>query len=196
MYAHKILTTLAVITVLIALATPVHGQGQMTPHKTMIRRRGLIFPDPVSSSSTSQDGPTSTVSSSSPQSSSAPSSTGSSTSSSSGSSSGSVHVRNGDATHYQPGLGSCGEQSDSSEMVVALPHSLFDSKMGGSNPNNNPLCGKKVKASFDDKSIEVKVVDRCPGCGENDLDLSPTAFQKLAPLGKGRLKNMKWHFLD
>ena len=81
-------------------------------------------------------------------------------------------------------------------MVVALPHSLFDSKMGGSNPNNNPLCGKKVKASFDDKSIEVKVVDRCPGCDENDLDLSPTAFQKLAPLDKGRLKNMKWHFLD
>ena len=27
MYAHKILTTLAVITMMIALATPVHGQG-------------------------------------------------------------------------------------------------------------------------------------------------------------------------
>ena len=45
-------------------------------------------------------------------------------------------------------------------------------------------------------NVEVKVVDRCPGCSENDLDLSPTAFKKLAPLGKGRLKQVKWKMID
>lgn len=43
-----------------------------------------------------------------------------------------------------------------------------------------------------DKSTTVTIVDRCGGClGPTDLDLSPTAFQDLAPLSVGRLK-MTW----
>jgi len=81
-------------------------------------------------------------------------------------------------------------------MVVAVSHSKYDAKAKSQNPNENPFCGKKVKVTYEGKSIEVKVVDRCPGCSENDLDLSPSAFKKLAPLGKGRLKQVKWKMID
>ena len=81
-------------------------------------------------------------------------------------------------------------------MVVAVSHSKYDAKAKSQNPNENPLCGKKIKVTYEGKSIEVKVVDRCPGCSENDLDLSPSAFKKLAPLAKGRLKQVKWKMID
>ena len=32
------------------------------------------------------------------------------------------------------------------------------------------------------------VVDKCPGCGFYDIDLSPAAFSQLAPLGVGRIQ--------
>lgn len=39
-----------------------------------------------------------------------------------------------------------------------------------------------------DKSVAVTVVDRCQGCAEGDVDLSPTAFSKLANQDLGRIK--------
>ena len=45
------------------------------------------------------------------------------------------------------------------------------------------------------KSVTVTVVDRCVGCARNDLDFTPTAFQKLAPLGIGRISGVKWSFV-
>lgn len=44
------------------------------------------------------------------------------------------------------------------------------------------------------KSVTVEVVDKCPGCGYYDLDFSPAAFEKLAPLSTGRLYGVSWHF--
>jgi hypothetical protein len=38
------------------------------------------------------------------------------------------------------------------------------------------------------------VVDKCPGCGSNDLDISPTAFSHLASQDLGRIK-VDWEFL-
>lgn len=38
------------------------------------------------------------------------------------------------------------------------------------------------------KSVTVKIVDRCGGCkGPTDLDMSPSAFDVLAPESKGRI---------
>lgn len=64
------------------------------------------------------------------------------------------------------------------------------------------------------KTVKVKVVDRCTSCSETSLDFvrfplrfiatialiplkslqSPSAFQVLAPLSKGRLHGVKWHW--
>ena len=38
----------------------------------------------------------------------------------------------------------------------------------------------------------MRVVDQCPGCAHGDLDLSPQAFQVLAPLAQGRIP-ITWH---
>ena len=38
------------------------------------------------------------------------------------------------------------------------------------------------------KHVDVTVVDLCPGCGPNDIDLSEGAFKKLASLGTGRIQ--------
>lgn len=89
----------------------------------------------------------------------APSASSSSASSSGGSGSGS---NSGDGTYYDTGLGACGITSSDSDFIVAISHERFDAVNTG-NPNNNPLCGKKITAYRGDKSVEVTVVDRCPG---------------------------------
>ncbi|KAI9281114.1 RlpA-like double-psi beta-barrel-protein domain-containing protein-containing protein [Sporodiniella umbellata] len=84
----------------------------------------------------------------------------------------------GDGTYYDVGLGSCGDTNSDSEMVAALSSSVME---GGS------YCGKSVTVKSSGKSVTVKAVDTCPSCGEDDVDLSPAAFKKLAPLNKGRI---------
>ncbi|KAF9259827.1 hypothetical protein L218DRAFT_1079689 [Marasmius fiardii PR-910] len=104
---------------------------------------------------------------------------------------GSTHT--GDATFYTPGLGACGKTNNANELVAAAAAPVFDNFPGHTaNPNKNPICGKKAKVTFGGKSVTVTIVDRCPGCGSSGIDLSPAAFQKLAPLSKGRLSGAKW----
>lgn len=119
----------------------------------------------------------------------APSASSSSTSSSGGSGSGS---NSGDGTYYDTGLGACGITSSDSDFIVAISHERFDAVNTG-NPNNNPLCGKKITAYRGDKSVEVTVVDRCPGCDKNSLDFSPAAYDVLGTEAEGRIP-ITWDF--
>lgn len=102
----------------------------------------------------------------------------------------------GDATYYDVGLGACGEWNVSSDPIVAVSHTLFDTYPGydGANPNNNPICGKKLTATYKGKSVTVTVRDRCVGCAPDDIDLSISAFEKLAPKAVGRMHDVKWSF--
>ncbi|KAF9254234.1 hypothetical protein L218DRAFT_886719, partial [Marasmius fiardii PR-910] len=96
-------------------------------------------------------------------------------------------------TFYTPGLGACGRTNNANELVAAAAAQVFDTFPGHtSNPNNNPICGKKAVVTFGGKSVTVTIVDRCPGCGSAGIDLSPAAFQQLAPLSQGRLPGTKW----
>jgi rare lipoprotein A (peptidoglycan hydrolase) len=45
------------------------------------------------------------------------------------------------------------------------------------------------------KTVTVAIQDRCPGCAERDLDLSPSAFQQLAHLDVGRME-MTWEWVS
>lgn len=91
----------------------------------------------------------------------------------------------GDATFYQPGVGACGWTSKSEDLIVAIGHDLYDS---------GSYCGRGLFASYNGKSVSVTVVDRCEGCTQNDLDLSPAAFNQLASPDVGLLHNVQWHF--
>ncbi|GLB37776.1 putative non-catalytic module family expn protein [Lyophyllum shimeji] len=93
----------------------------------------------------------------------------------------------GKATYYAVGLGSCGQTNTDSEYVVALNPVTY---AGGSH------CGKQVKIT--DKTTgttaTATVRDTCPGCGINDLDMSPSLFQHFASLDKGVFQ-MEWTFI-
>lgn len=96
-----------------------------------------------------------------------------------------VVASHGDVTYYNVGLGACGHTNHDSEMVAAVGHHLYDSK--------HP-CGKHINVHYKGKTVNVKVVDRCGGCNDQSLDLSPTAFKKLVgSLGPGRVK-ADWEF--
>lgn len=128
--------------------------------------------------------PTTTSTSASSTSSSAPAPT----SSSSGGSGGQY---NGQATFYEVGLGACGWTNSDSELVAALNWEQWN--QFGSESNGNPACNKKATLNYQGKSVTVSIVDKCMGCKYGDLDLSPTAFEKLASESVGRL-DMSWSF--
>jgi len=82
-------------------------------------------------------------------------------------------------------------------MVCAIDFRLFDGFGGfaGTDPNHNPICNKRIQISHNDKSVIVKVVDKCGGCnGKHNIDMSPIAFSQLADLGVGNI-SIHWHFL-
>ncbi|KXT07017.1 hypothetical protein AC578_7201 [Pseudocercospora eumusae] len=100
----------------------------------------------------------------------------------------------GDLTWYDVGLGACGITNTKDEAIVAIPEKIFDAYTPG-NPNKNPLCGKSVSITGKDGSTyKATIVDRCPGCTENDLDLSEDFFNKVTQHGDGRVHGMKWCF--
>ncbi|KAJ5392050.1 hypothetical protein N7509_007540 [Penicillium cosmopolitanum] len=101
----------------------------------------------------------------------------------------------GDLTYYNPGLGSCGYTNSDTDLICAVSHVLFDAASTGSNPNENPLCGMKLRLRRDGASVDVKVVDRCVGCKETDLDVTETVFKKVADVDQGRVL-MDWAWLE
>ncbi|KAB5588834.1 putative effector protein [Ceratobasidium theobromae] len=105
-------------------------------------------------------------------------------------------VHNGWATWYNPSedIGACGQMHYDSELVAAIGHSLYEEMMVDGNPNHGKACGKTAKVTWKGKSVTVKIVDMCMGCGDHDIDLSPAAFQKLADLDVGQLVGTSWKF--
>lgn len=115
----------------------------------------------------------------------APSSTSSAAAATSSSSSSGGDF-SGDATYYTPGLGACGWDSSSTDLIAALNADQFHSF--GSMSNGNPACGKSATISRNGKTVTVKIVDLCPECAYGSLDLSPSAFDQIADEAEGRVE--------
>jgi hypothetical protein len=96
----------------------------------------------------------------------------------------------GRATWYSDTTGLCEHSYSQSDLIVAVN----EAQMGG----DKKLCGKKIRLfkKGSDVSVDVTVVDMCPGkyCNFGDLDLSQGAFKKFADLGVGVLQ-LQWSFL-
>lgn len=103
----------------------------------------------------------------------------------------------GQATFYGTGLGACGITNQDTDYICAVSHLLFDGFEGyaGGDPNSNPICNRKLKATYKGKTVTVTVTDRCVGCAMYDLDFAPKAFDQLADEALGRLSGMTWSWL-
>lgn len=111
----------------------------------------------------------------------------------------------GDLTYYQAGLGACGWTDGQDDHIVSISHYVFDaagsSSSTGGNSNDNPLCGMMIRAKrYDEavggeRSIDLKVADRCTGCQPDDLDTTIGAFEQLAPVASGRV-DVTWAWLE
>ena len=112
-----------------------------------------------------------------------------------------IHVTNnnnlqtrdsGSFTWYNTGLGACGQWNNDGDLIVAMNAAQFDANTPNGNPNNNWWCNRQIRISYQGRTVDARIVDRCPGCAWGGLDLSPAAFQRLADLGAGRVSGDWW----
>jgi expansin len=84
----------------------------------------------------------------------------------------------GTATHYVlSGTGNCSYPSPPADgLFVALSPSEYDGAAA---------CGEYVEVSGPDGSVTAEVIDQCPPCAAGHVDLSETAFARIAPLSAG-----------
>ncbi|KAI0318975.1 RlpA-like double-psi beta-barrel-protein domain-containing protein-containing protein [Amylostereum chailletii] len=103
----------------------------------------------------------------------------------------------GQGTYFEVGLGACGRQNSDADFIAAVSESFFDTYPGATpNPNNNPVCQRRITAQYQGRSVTVAVADRCEACALYDLDFSPAAFTQLAgSLSVGRISGMTWELL-
>jgi hypothetical protein len=108
-------------------------------------------------------------------------------------------VQTGQGTFYDAGLGACGITNKDSDFIVAVSWRLFDNYPGYNkvNPNSNPICGKRIRATYQGKSTTVTVTDRCADdtCLVGNLDFSRVAFGQLAAFEVGRINGLNWEWV-
>ncbi len=91
----------------------------------------------------------------------------------------------GDGTYYNAdGTGNCSFDASPDDLMVAA--------LNAPDYQSAALCGACLQVTGPNGSVTVRVVDQCPECARGDLDLSPQAFQMLAPLAAGRIP-ITWH---
>ncbi|KAF2490317.1 rare lipo protein A, partial [Lophium mytilinum] len=89
----------------------------------------------------------------------------------------------GQATYYGDGSISGGMCSFT---TYTLPSGIFGTALSDSNWDTAGNCGACISVTGPSgNSIKAMIVDQCPGCGLNHLDLFPDAFSALANPTKG-----------
>ncbi len=94
--------------------------------------------------------------------------------------------QSGEATYYDAeGVGACGIDTPPDYLVAAINDEQY----------SKANCGRCVSVTGPNGTVVVRIIDKCPGCDAGDLDLSQTAFSKIANKSAGRVK-ITWHFVD
>lgn len=94
----------------------------------------------------------------------------------------------GEATYYDfaDGSGNCG--------FPATPDDLMVGAMNHTDYADSAACGACAEVTGPNGTITVRIVDRCPECPQGDIDLSPEAFELIAPLEQGRV-DITWRYV-
>ncbi|KAJ4496498.1 RlpA-like double-psi beta-barrel-protein domain-containing protein-containing protein [Lentinula lateritia] len=93
------------------------------------------------------------------------------------------------------GLGACGIVNTDTDFIVAMTHIVFDAYPGYDGVDCNPICNRPIVVTFQGKSVEVTVTDDCGACGNNEIQLSPAAFEQLADESEG-LIDVSWSWAN
>lgn len=92
----------------------------------------------------------------------------------------STEVKDGTATYYDAtGAGNCGFDATPDDLDVAA----FDTASYA----GSAACGACVRVKGPNGEVTVRIVDSCPGCDANHLDLSKSSFSKIAEPLRGRV---------
>jgi expansin len=88
-------------------------------------------------------------------------------------------VHTGRATYYTfaDGGGNCSFDPTPNDLLVAA--------MNAADYAGAMVCGMTVRVTGPKGQVNVRIVDRCPGCAQGDLDLSPQAFAAIGDLPAG-----------
>ncbi|PIG87719.1 cellulase [Aspergillus arachidicola] len=159
-------------------ATPIVAE---TPSTTVD-----VQPTTAAAAPTTKQLKQSTTSTAAPAASATSSSTGSSSSSSSSES------NSGEATFYGGNLsgGAC------SFTGYTLPSNLFGTALGSPRWDNAAECGACVAVTGPNgNTIKAMIVDKCPECDSNHLDLFQSAFTELADISKGVI-DITWNYVS
>lgn len=98
----------------------------------------------------------------------------------------------GEATFYGGNVagGAC------SFSTYTLPSGIFGTALSDSNWDDAANCGACVAVTGPSgNTITAMIVDECPGCGTNHLDLLPDAFSSLADPSTGVI-DVTWDFVE
>jgi len=101
---------------------------------------------------------------------------------------GSASAFTGDITWYDTdvGIGACGIQNNDNQHIAALSSAQYD---------NGANCGATIQIEYQGNTVTATVEDLCEGCSSGDVDLTPSAFEVLAPTFVGRLTGATWNFV-
>lgn len=92
-------------------------------------------------------------------------------------------------------LGSCGKPIADTDMMVALADDTYGAStydVATGNPTNK-WCGQKINITYKGKTVPATIMDKCAGCTNGGLDVSPALWQALTGTTVGdRLYGMTW----
>jgi hypothetical protein len=98
----------------------------------------------------------------------------------------------GDVTHWDGGVGACGNQvNTNTTFAVALPYEFM-----GLLSNNNPYCGRSVTLynPVSNTTSHAVVQDKCNGCLDRALDCTDVLFNQITDnKGNGRMSGIEWY---
>jgi expansin (peptidoglycan-binding protein) len=97
-------------------------------------------------------------------------------------------MHEGEGTYYSAdGSGNCSFDPSPSDLLVAA--------LNTTDYHGSLMCGAFIEVSGPSGTVTVRVVDRCPECAVGDVDMSPQAFERIAPLVAGRIA-IRWRLLS
>jgi expansin (peptidoglycan-binding protein) len=97
-------------------------------------------------------------------------------------------VHSGEGTYYDAdGQGNCG--------FDASPHDLMVAAINEVDYGVAEYCGAFIRVTGPTGSVDVRIVDKCPGCKRGDIDLSREAFAQIADPRLGRVQ-ITWQLIS